>query len=38
LAVDLAADGALVIRTDNGTMLRVVAGEVTTEADHAPAH
>jgi BirA family biotin operon repressor/biotin-[acetyl-CoA-carboxylase] ligase len=38
LAVDLAADGALVIRTDNGTMVRVVAGEVTTEADHAPAH
>ncbi|PYM68529.1 MAG: biotin--[acetyl-CoA-carboxylase] ligase [Candidatus Rokuibacteriota bacterium] len=38
LAVDLAPDGALVIRLDDGAMVRVVAGEVTTEADRAPAH
>lgn len=38
LAVDLAPDGALVIRMDDGAMVRVVAGEVATEADHAPAH
>src|SRR6266705_6565734 len=38
LAVELAPDGALVIRLDDGAMVRVVAGEVTTEADRAPAH
>jgi len=38
LAVDLAADGALVLRMDDGRTLRIVAGEVAAEADHAPAH
>jgi BirA family transcriptional regulator, biotin operon repressor / biotin---[acetyl-CoA-carboxylase] ligase len=38
LAVDLAADGALVVRMDDGAMVRVVAGELITEADHATAH
>jgi BirA family biotin operon repressor/biotin-[acetyl-CoA-carboxylase] ligase len=38
LAVDLAADGGLVLRLDGGGTLRIVAGEIATEADHAPAH
>jgi len=38
VAIDLAPDGALVLRTDAGETVRVLAGEVTTEADHAPAH
>jgi BirA family biotin operon repressor/biotin-[acetyl-CoA-carboxylase] ligase len=37
-AVGLAADGALLLRTDCGETLRVVAGEVTTEVEHAAGH
>jgi BirA family biotin operon repressor/biotin-[acetyl-CoA-carboxylase] ligase len=38
VAVGLAADGALLLRTDDGETLRVVAGEVTTETVHAAGH
>jgi hypothetical protein len=38
VAVDLGRDGALVLRTDSGEMLRVVAGDVTMEASHAAGH
>jgi len=38
VAVGLAADGALLLRTDSGETVRVVAGEVTTEAVHAAGH
>lgn len=38
LAVDLGRDGALVLRTDGGETLRVVAGDVTMEASHAAGH
>ena len=35
VAVDLGHDGALVLRTDSGETLRVLAGDVTMEASHA---
>lgn len=38
VAVGLAADGALLLRTDSGETVRVVAGEVSTEAAHAAGH
>ena len=38
VAVGLADDGALLLRTDSGETVRVVAGEVTTEAVHAAGH
>jgi BirA family transcriptional regulator, biotin operon repressor / biotin---[acetyl-CoA-carboxylase] ligase len=38
VAVGLAADGALLLRTDSGETVRVVAGEVTTEALHVAGH
>ena len=38
VAVDLDADGALVLRTDGGETLRIVAGEVAMEAIHAARH
>ena len=38
VAVGLAADGALLLRTDTGETVRVVAGEVTTEVEHAAGH
>jgi BirA family transcriptional regulator, biotin operon repressor / biotin---[acetyl-CoA-carboxylase] ligase len=38
LAVGLAADGALLLRTDDGETVRVVAGEVAMEALHAAGH
>ena len=38
VAVGLAADGALLLRTDGGETVRVVAGEVTTEMVHAAGH
>lgn len=38
VAVGLADDGALLLRTDNGETVRVVAGEVTAEAVHAAGH
>ena len=38
VAVGLAADGALLLRTDSGETVRVVAGEVTTEVEHAAGH
>jgi BirA family biotin operon repressor/biotin-[acetyl-CoA-carboxylase] ligase len=38
VAVDLADDGALVLRTDTGETLRIVAGEVTVEAADAARH
>ena len=38
VAVDLDADGALLLRTDSGETVRVVAGEVTMEAVHAAGH
>jgi len=38
VAVGLAADGALLLRTDGGETVRVVAGEVTTELEHAAGH
>lgn len=38
VAVGLAADGALLLRTDGGETVRVVAGEVATEAEHAAGH
>jgi BirA family biotin operon repressor/biotin-[acetyl-CoA-carboxylase] ligase len=38
VAVGLAADGALLLRTDGGETVRVVAGEVTTEMIHAAGH
>jgi BirA family biotin operon repressor/biotin-[acetyl-CoA-carboxylase] ligase len=38
VAVGLAEDGALLLRTDSGETVRVVAGEVTTEVAHAAGH
>jgi BirA family transcriptional regulator, biotin operon repressor / biotin---[acetyl-CoA-carboxylase] ligase len=38
IAVDLDADGALLLRADSGETMRVVAGEVMTEAVHAAGH
>jgi BirA family biotin operon repressor/biotin-[acetyl-CoA-carboxylase] ligase len=38
LAVDLADDGALVLRTDGGETLRILAGDVTMEGADAPRH
>jgi BirA family biotin operon repressor/biotin-[acetyl-CoA-carboxylase] ligase len=38
VAVGLADDGALLLRTDSGETVRVVAGEVTTEVAHAAGH
>jgi len=38
VALGLAADGALLLRTDSGEMVRVVAGEVATEVEHAAGH
>jgi len=38
VAVGLAEDGALLLRTDGGETVRVVAGEVTTEVEHAAGH
>ena len=38
VAVDLAADGALVLRTDIGETLRILAGDVTMEAADAARH
>jgi BirA family biotin operon repressor/biotin-[acetyl-CoA-carboxylase] ligase len=38
VAVDLDTDGALLLRTDSGETVRVVAGEVTMEAAHAAGH
>ena len=38
VAVGLAADGALLLLTDSGETLRVIAGEVATEAVHAAGH
>ena len=38
IAVGLATDGALLLRTDGGETVRVFAGEVTTEALHAAGH
>jgi BirA family biotin operon repressor/biotin-[acetyl-CoA-carboxylase] ligase len=38
VAVGLAVDGALLVRTDSGETVRVVAGEVSTEAVHAAGH
>jgi BirA family biotin operon repressor/biotin-[acetyl-CoA-carboxylase] ligase len=38
IAVGLDLDGALLLRTDSGETLRVVAGEVTMEAVHAAGH
>ena len=38
VAVDLAADGALLLHTDGGETVRVVAGDVTMEAGHAAGH
>jgi BirA family biotin operon repressor/biotin-[acetyl-CoA-carboxylase] ligase len=38
IALGLAADGALLLRTDGGEMVRVVAGEVMMEAAHAAGH
>jgi BirA family transcriptional regulator, biotin operon repressor / biotin---[acetyl-CoA-carboxylase] ligase len=38
VAVGLADDGALLLRTDGGETVRVVAGEVTTEVEHAAGH
>jgi len=38
IAVGLAADGALLLRTDGGETVRVVVGEIATEVEHAPGH
>lgn len=38
IAVGLAADGAMLLRTDGGETVRVVAGEVATEVGHAAGH
>ena len=38
VAVGLADDGALLLRTDSGETVRVVAGEVTAEVAHAAGH
>ena len=38
IAVGLDLDGALLLRTDSGETMRVVAGEVTMEAAHAASH
>jgi len=38
VAVGLAPDGALLLQTDSGETVRVVAGEVTTEVEHAAGH
>jgi len=38
VAVDLAADGALVLRTDTGETLQILAGDVTMEAADAARH
>jgi BirA family transcriptional regulator, biotin operon repressor / biotin---[acetyl-CoA-carboxylase] ligase len=38
IAVDLDPDGALLLRTDGGALIRVVAGEVMMEAIHAAGH
>jgi len=38
VAVGLAADGALLLLTDSGETLRVIAGEVATEVEHAAGH
>lgn len=38
IAVGLDSDGALLLRTDSGETVRVVAGEITTEAIHAAGH
>jgi BirA family transcriptional regulator, biotin operon repressor / biotin---[acetyl-CoA-carboxylase] ligase len=38
IAVGLAADGALLLRTDSGETVRVVAGEIATEVEHAAGH
>ena len=37
-ATGLDADGALLLRTDSGETVRLVAGEVAMEAGHAPGH
>jgi len=36
--VGLASDGALLLRTDGGETVRVVAGEIATEVEHAAGH
>lgn len=38
IALGLADDGALLLRTDRGETVRVVAGEVTAEVEHAAGH
>ena len=38
IAVGLAADGALLLRTDGGETVRVVAGEILLGAEHAARH
>ena len=38
VVVGLAFDGALLLRTDGGETIRVVAGEIATEAEHAAGH
>jgi len=38
VAVGLASDGALLLRTDGGETIRVVAGEIGTEVEHAAGH
>lgn len=38
IAVGLAGDGALLLRTDSGETVRVIAGEVATETVHAAGH
>jgi biotin-(acetyl-CoA carboxylase) ligase len=38
VAVGLADDGALLLRTDTGETVRVIAGEVRTEVEHAAGH
>jgi len=38
IAVGLASDGALLLRTDGGETIRVVAGEIATEVEHAAGH
>lgn len=38
VAVDLASDGALLLRTDAGETVRILAGDVTTEAANAARH
>ena len=38
VVVGLAGDGALLLRTDGGETVRVVAGEILMEAEHAARH